>query len=223
MLPPRIPPWIRTKLIQAKWMLDFLQTNHSGAPKMETDRAKLLFRLMCKEVMVAMLQKITGYANPNQAVQWVQPQDLPYGADQPRNLQYYWAFWVQTDSCDDRPLPTPHLGYDSACHLWNLCLLAKHPPRTFFKGVKKTMEEEVTDFLAMLFSLATQKVLLAEKTNRCLHPIINLKPLKHCTLRSFACLQTGNRAICLDLKVGPWIWMTHQLHTSGWIKHSKLF
>ena len=40
---------------------------------METDRAKLLFRLMCKEVMMAMLQKITGYANPNQAVQWVQP------------------------------------------------------------------------------------------------------------------------------------------------------
>ena len=76
MLSPRISPWIGTKLIQAKW------STKDG----ESDRAKLLFRLECKEFMVAMLQKITGYANPNQAVQWGQPQDLPYGADQPQNL-----------------------------------------------------------------------------------------------------------------------------------------
>ena len=67
--------------------------------------------------MVAMLQKITGYANPNQALQWGQPQDLPYGADQPQNLYNTTELsGYRLDSGDDRPLPTPLLGYDSACH-----------------------------------------------------------------------------------------------------------
>lgn len=67
----------------------------------------------------------------------------------------------------------------------------------------------------MVFSLATQEVLFAAKTNRCLHPIINLK---HCTLHIFACLQTGNSHLLgpkgsLNVQSTACLWMNQTFKT----------